>query len=240
MAAFGDDDLDSWASGLYHSETVASPDGKPVLFVEEQPVLTDYDYIISYGDENVGAPLSIDQNFDSISNWIVVEYQDENGWTQYYTPDDDATLKDTTSISDYGQRDKVLQIGDATSTMALAYGKRYLKKYKDPQWKVNTPIQIVGYIKKKDGSLLPSSQIVAGKRLRIMNYLSDLSGTGLTLLITRTNYNDDNEICSLSFGALEDFILTPFKFAAVATPNVGVPGTGGSSGGGGQKPLSFG
>ena len=40
----------------------------------------------------------------------------------------------------------------------------------------------------------------AGKRLLITDYLTDLSGTGLTVLITRTEYEHDSRMCSLSFG----------------------------------------
>ena len=221
MAGYGDDSFNAWGYGLYNSVVVASPDGKPVLFIEQQPALTDYDYIVSYDEKNLAGALAIDENFDELYNWIVVEYVDANGWVQYVSPDNDANLKDTTSITDYGQRDHVLSIGDATQTIAINYGRRFLAKHKDPQWKASQPITVVGYIRKKDGSQLPSSQIRAGKRLRIANYLNDLSGIGLTLLITGTQYDDTTETCSISFGRLDDWFITPFEHPIVRNDQVG-------------------
>lgn len=228
MAGYGDDSQNAWACGLLHSENVASPDGKPILFVEQQPALTDYDYAVSYDEQNLVAPLAISENYDELFNWIVVSYTDANGWTQYISPDDDANLKDTTSITDYGQRDYVLSVGDADADMATSYGRRFLAKRKDPQWRVPQPITVIDSIRKKDGSLLPASQMRAGKRLKVENYLNDLSGTGLTLLITGTEYDDEAQTCAMAFGRLDDFFIAPFShlpgiIAPPGTTPVGAP-----------------
>jgi len=226
MASYGDDSFNSWAYGFLHSESVATPDGKPVLFVEQQPALTSYDYEIDYSGSNVIPPLSIDENYNEIENWIIVQYNDENGWTQYITPDTDANLKDTTSITNYGQRDGLLSVGDATVTMATNYGRRYLARKKDPQWKATSPIQVRGYVTRQDGSIIPASQIRAGKRLRIKNYLNDLSGTGLTLLITQTQYNDNEEICSMSFGRDETFYMAQFTHPVIVPETIPIGKSG--------------
>jgi len=238
MASYGDDSFNSWAYGFIHSENVASPDGKPILFVEQQPALTSYDYEISYNDNNVIAPLALSENYDELENWIVVQYVDENGWTQYITPDTDANLKDTTSITDYGQRDGILSVGDATATMATNYGRRYLAQRKDPQWRATSPVKVRGYIHKSDGSILPASQIRAGKRLRIKNYLNDLSGTGLTLLITQTSYDDNEEICSMSFGRDDMFHYPEFSHPRITPEDAPIGESGGGGGGKGGRPAA--
>jgi hypothetical protein len=55
--------------------------------------------------------------------------------------------------------------------------------------------------------VIPASQIQAGKRLLITDYLTDLSGTGLTVLITRTEYEHDSRMYSLSFGVPDNLAV---------------------------------
>ena len=204
-ASFGDSSQNRWAYGLLSSEDAATPDGKPVLFVEQFPVLTDYDYAIRLDEENVVPSIAFTQDFigsgkGKIWNWIIVQYTDEEGVNQFVTPDDDADLTDATSITDYGQRDYLLRVGHATVTEATNFGRRLLAASKDPAWRVKSPIKVQGHIRGKSGNLIPSSEIRAGKRLKIENFLQDLSGTGLTLLITKTDYRDKDETCKITTG----------------------------------------
>jgi hypothetical protein len=137
-----------------------------------------------------------------VYNWIVVEYRDDQGKTIYLTPDDDATLKDTTSISAYGQRDYLLNIETANGTIALDAGQAFLADRKDIKYRMSSPIAVVKSIRTKNGGTVPASQIRAGKRIRIENFLQDLSGTGLTFLISETDYDADGETCSVTAGDL--------------------------------------
>jgi len=200
--SFGDASNNRWAAFLLNSENAQTPDGKPILGIQMYPVLTDYDLFLRLDETNISGQVQISQVFENIPNWIVVEYQDENGWTKWITPEDDATLKDTTSIDNYDQCDHLLKLDYSTSTVATANAKRFLAAYKDPQWN-SSPINVIDYINKKKGNPIPTAQIRAGQRLKIENFIQDLSGTGLTMLITSTHYEDETGICGLTFGKPE-------------------------------------
>jgi putative NIF3 family GTP cyclohydrolase 1 type 2 len=210
VAAYGDASANAWAPYVDNSETATTPDGKPVLVFEQQPAMTDYDYAIRLDEENLQPPLNIVRDFGEIVNWVTVNYRDwNNNRDVILTPDDDTTLKDTTSIAAYGQRDipVPLDAGQASAATALSLGKRYLASYKDPKYYIGGPVTVVGYIRDKSGQPVPASQIRAGKRLKIENYLQDLSGMGLTVLITGTTYTDATESCSLSVGVPDNFAI---------------------------------
>lgn len=232
-AEFGDSSFNRWSTGFVLSELAATPNGEPALSVAQYPALTDYDYAIRLDDPNVIAPIEIERDFSRIYNWIVVEWYDEEGHYNVYTPDDDANLKDTTSIAAYYQRDYVINVGSSTQTSAVNSGRRFLAAYKDPQYTVNGPIGIKGYIRKKDGSRLPCSQIQAGYRVKIENYLEDLSGTGLTFLISYTDYEDDAQVCSISIGPPSDLIFPRFVFKDKPPADLPIDAAGGTDSGAG-------
>lgn len=203
IAAYGDSSYNAWAVWLNSSETATTPDGKPVLVFEQQPALTDYDYAIRLDEENLQPPINIVRDFGDIVNWVTVRYRDALANRDVIlTPDDDANLKDTTSIATYGQRElpSPLDAGQASATTAKNIARRYLAAWKDPKYYISGPITVAGYIRDNAGQPVPTSQIRAGKRIKIENYLQDLSGTGLTALITGTTYNDATETCSISTG----------------------------------------
>ncbi len=203
-ASYGGPTSKRWAVGVKHSDLAIVPDGKPVLYAEQFPDLTDYDYVVSMAEANI----QLAQNFDTIVNWVVVEYKNPNGDTLKLTPDTDATLKDDASILQYGKR---LPPGgsiktEANATLALALGQMYLAANKDPSWTASGPIHIKGYVRHKQQFRVPASQVEAGKRLRIENALADLSGSGLTFLISKTSYNDAAETCDVTIGRPDDLI----------------------------------
>lgn len=206
MGNIGDGSQNPWHSYLDHSEIANTPDGNPVLVTEQRPALTDYDYIVQVG-KDIDPPLSIVHDFGIIRNWIVIQYIDSRGFTQYVSPDDDANLKDTTSITDYGQLDAVINVGEATTAIATNFGRRFLSRYKDPEWTTLSPISIPIGIRTKDGSIIPSSQIRAGKRIKIANYLDP----NLTFLISGTNYDDDTETTQVTAGPLDFWMYNAFS-----------------------------
>lgn len=201
-ASYGDSSFNPWAVGVRGSHLAS--DAKPILFVEQQPVLTDFDYAIRVDDPNVNGPLAFSQNVEDVRNYIIIEYQTIEGFPAFVTPDDDATLKDTASIALYGERHESIQVQTTDSTKAKNVGKRILAARKDPQWRVDGQISVTGYIRDKYGSQVPASQIEAGKRIKIENWLNDLSGTGLTFLIASTEYNDTQEVNRLGVGEEDD------------------------------------
>ena len=228
-ASFGDASNNRWGFGLRHSEIVASPDGKPVLFYEQWPDLTDYDYALRLEEENIVSDVNIVQDFESIANWIIINYGDESGWPVWVTPDDDATLKDTTSIADYGQRDHLLSLGYSTSDVAKSNAKRILAAYKDPEWNAD-PITVF-WVRHKDGYEIPAARIESGKRLKIENFQADV-----IMLITATQYDDDSQTTTMTFGRRVDPLLTMLTPPPRALEeDWGEDDSYGSSGGGGDK-----
>ncbi len=218
-AGFGDgaSPPNLWAFYLLDSEKAATPNGLPVLALKQHTALTGYDYGIYLAD----SPVQISRDFNSIQNWMIVEYQTADGRTEYITPDDDATLKDATSIADYGQLEsEPLNFGVSNATAAAQLGRRHLAKWKDPQYVLDGPIPAQSYITDSNGQLVPACRIQAGKRIRILDYLDDLSGTGLTMHISATDYGAESEICSITTGALDELAMGIAQAGAFVEPGL--------------------
>jgi hypothetical protein len=201
-AGYGDSSQNPWACYLDHSEKAPAPDGKPVLVVEAKPTLSDYDYWCRV--EEIEDGVSFDQYFDDIWNWIIVEYEDKSTRTRkWITPDDDANLANQASIDEYGQRDYPLRVDTTDSTTATNAGRRFLAEHKDPKYRASGPVRLKHQVHTKANTVISAALARAGKRLRIVNFLNDLSiqaGSGLTMLITNTDYDGDSDIVGLSGG----------------------------------------
>jgi hypothetical protein len=197
-ASYGDASFNRWACYVGMSQDAS--DSLPRLVLEQVPALTDYDYSVRMDDPNVSSDIQFTQDLDPVRNWIAVHYQDTNGRGVWVTPDDDANLKDTTSITAYGQREEWLDVPTTDLTGAKNYGRRYLAQRKDAQWTATGQLSVTGYIRAKSGRTVPASEIAPGKRVKFENWLNDLSGTGLTLLISGTTYDDAGETCGIDFG----------------------------------------
>lgn len=197
-AGYGDASFNKWAAWIDFS--VNASDGLPRLVLEQQPVLTGYDYAIRMDDVNVSGDLQFIRDMEPLRNWVAIQYQDVNGRSVYVTPDDDAALKDTTSIAAYGQRDEWIQLNTTSQTAAKNYAKRFLAARKDLQWTTVGQVAVTGYIRGAGGQSIPASQIKTGMRVKVENWLNDLSGSGLTFLITGTTYTDSDGKCSLDIG----------------------------------------
>lgn len=187
VAGRGDGLYNRWAAYTVNSERAPAPDGKPLLVLGAYPALTDYDYAVSMNDANLAGGVSISQDFDDIANDIIVGFTDPNGIPTWRTSDDLATLKDATSIAKYGKHTVELNIGTSISDIADSIGLKYLAQYKDAQYHLNGPIPVQSYIRGKAGNIIPASEVRAQRRVRIENYLNDVtgSGQGLTFVVTR-------------------------------------------------------
>jgi hypothetical protein len=216
-ASFGDASFNEWACYLLESEAAASANGKPVLAVKQRLALTDYDYAVRLDEANLVPPLKVALDYEGVYNWIAVQYRDELDQEAWVTPDDDVALKDATSITDWGQREYVLQ-GNLTSlAVAKNLARRFLAARKSPKFYVSGPVTVQGYIRAKSGQPIPAANLRAGKRLKIENFLVDesfVAGAGLTFLISRTNYNDADETCSISCGLPDDLAVVVAQLAA--------------------------
>jgi hypothetical protein len=209
-AQAGDSSYNSWYWDLLESDAATTPNGGPVLRVAQYPALTDYDYAVRLDDPLLDGALEIVKDFDGIRNWIVVRYRSETGADTYITPDDDANLTDATSVAAYGHREIVLDAGQVSSTIATNYARRYLAAYKDPRFYVSGAVTVRGWINAKNGQRIPASEIKAGKRLRVLNFLADesgVSGAGMTWHVTRTQYNDAGQTCAISTGVPDDLAV---------------------------------
>lgn len=218
LAAMGDASFNAWAAYVLESEAAASPDGKPVLALQQQPALSDYDYAVRLDDPNVSGDLELRKT--DVYNWIVVTYTDELGVTRYTTPDDNANLTDATSASEttgYGRREYVLSGTFTSAAAALGAGRRFLAQHKDEHLYVSGALAVVGYIRAKNGQPVPASLIRAGKRVKVENFLSDevgTSGAGVTAIISSARYTDADETASLSFGVPDDLAVILAQMAA--------------------------
>lgn len=201
VARFGDASYNPWACGLRASDQAS--DGKPILFYEQYPDLTDYDYAVRIDDTNLVTPFNLSLDYDEIYNWITVAFRNAQGQAIKVTPDDDANLKDTASITAYGQSDYLLNVDTTEATVATNLGRHILATHKDPIWRVDGGIGIVGSIRGKGQQVIPACEIQAGKRIKIENWLDDLSGTGLTFLISTTNYDAEADTCSIGVGNVD-------------------------------------
>jgi hypothetical protein len=202
-AGYGDSAANAWAVSIV--ESALGTDGKPVLRVAQQPALTAHDYALRLDEPNVQPGVVFRQNIADVRNWIAVKYRSADGRTVYLTPDDDAALSDSASVADYGERQEWLDVPTTSATTAKAFGVRYLAQYRDPRWQASGGITVKGYIRTAAGGLLPACRIRAGMRVKVENFLSDLSGSGLTLLISGTRYTAARETCTISVG-VPDFL----------------------------------
>lgn len=203
-----------------------SMDGKPILFSEPWPVLTDYDWEININDATVEDGFEIVQDTDSIVNWVVVAFQDATGKSITMTPDDDATLKDAASIAAYGERHLTvpLNLGRIGQAAAVQYGRAFLARSKDPRVYVSGPILYRGSIPGKGGTRVPvanaPSEVTTGVRAKIINFATDtigVAGAGLTAVVTNAEYSDDNggEV-RISFGMPDDLAVMLSRIPVLA------------------------
>jgi hypothetical protein len=194
--SYGDALYNRWAAYILESDKAETIDGYPVLAVQQFPALIDWEYVLPLEDPE---SYNIKQDFSQVYNWIVCQYRDAAGKTVVVTPDDDATLKDTVSIAAYGYHSTTVDPATSSAAVALNFARTFLAANKDPKWVVGSSIPVKGWIKDKYNNLMPVCQIRAGERVHIPNYLTDLSGSGLTLLIARAEYDDDGQTTNLTF-----------------------------------------
>jgi hypothetical protein len=196
-AGYGDLTNKHWAVGVRESDL--SSDGKPILFAEQQPALTDYDYAIRLDGEELST-FAATQDVTQVINYVYAWYRNKQGYPLLLTPDDNAMLKNDASIALYGRREAVIEVNTTHSGSAAYYGGRLIVSRRDAPWRVSGEIPVRGAIRGKGGQVVPASAIRAGQRVKVENYLNDLSGAGLTFLITGTSYDDATQTCRLSVG----------------------------------------
>lgn len=197
-SSFGDASFRPWACYLRDSETLGGETTiKPLLVVEQQPdISAGYDYIVSSSEIN---EIDVTVDYDRIINHVTVEYQDETGKTVWITPADDATLADALSQARYGTRQHLLRVNTASPTTAVNYGRRFLAAYKAPKPLITSPLYVYR-VYDSTGEEVVAPLIRAGKRLRVTDYLNEITGDGLIMLITQTEYDGNTGMTLINTG----------------------------------------
>jgi len=208
IARFGDSSFNPWAAYLRESEAAAAANGEPLLAFEKQPALTDHTYIVCQ-DELV-SPIVVRKDYSKIENWLIVEYTDYNNRRRYMTPDDDANLKDDTSITNYGRREPAqpLRYANVSQAMAVNLARRHLAQWKDPQYLLSEPLALREYVRGKGGVIHPASLVRPGRNVLLEDYLDDLASNGVRLRLSKTVYDHDSRTVQLYSGPLDDLATT--------------------------------
>lgn len=190
-----------WSIGIRESEAIAGG-SSPLIYYEPQPLLTDYDYVVSIDEENLigGFKLVASALPDELVNTAYVRFRNSRGqedWS-YNSYDLPSWLK-------YLNRVVSIDAGTGVNTIAGGdtFGNTYLTGRSGLQYYVSGPIQIKGYLRHKAGDRVPAAMVRAGKRLKIENFIGDfgdVSGAGFTFLISQTEYNDGDETISITLG----------------------------------------
>lgn len=136
-------------------------------FVIEQRDTTDYDYWIDGDDNNVELDFLLSS--DELTNYVSVEYTNSDGNQVVRTPGDNASLKDTTSISDNYRLDAWLDINEGTNTLADEIGENYLVDHGTRRLKGKATVY--GKVRLKRGAgKVPVSWVRSGQRAYIVQY----------------------------------------------------------------------
>jgi hypothetical protein len=185
LAAFSDASQNTYGLAVWDGDQ--SSDGLPQCYFAARTV-TDYEYDISARDSYV-LSYQVEYSDSELYNWVTVKWSDEKGLVDYLDPDDDSDLKDTDSITDYGERHSpTVDAGETTQSDAKQMAQRYLAYHKDPLYKGSITIQ--GQIKTKGGIMAPASMVRAGHRVRVREL-------GATLFIRETRYDVDTDTCTI-------------------------------------------
>lgn len=191
---FGDTDLNSYADFVWGIQ--GTSDGKARYVIKRRNTLA-YDWIVNLSDLTA---FTDETDITSIENYVIVRYTDAEGLVQFYTPDDDSTLKDSDSILKYGRRDSpVLSIEKGVAADALRYGKRHLAYKKELQPKGS--LTASGYIRNAQNIPQPVSFVRAGDVVRIADYKG-----GYNIVIGHTSYNGGENSNTLTMETPPDWM----------------------------------
>ena len=180
VAAYGDASLNSYGGCVW--DDTGTSDGKPKFTFEQRPAITAYDYALRLADL---ADFQDDESDDELVNYVIVKYLDDKQMVRHRTPAINASLTDTTSIARYGQRDKLIDLGQASVDVADYVGERYLNYHKSPLHK--SSFSLVGQITDARGMRWPANRVRAGQRVRILDYAG-----GITFVLGHTSYDAES------------------------------------------------
>lgn len=204
-----------YSVGALESDAISGTNTSALVYYEKVPALSDYDYAVRIDEENIsGIEIVTSSDLDTLFNRSFVTFIDDTGKKHWANLNDYAALDDSTSQAKYKQRTIIVDGGQAaTRALAGPAGAVVIKRSKDLTYYMRNPLQLIGTIRRKDGASVPVSQIRAGKRIKIENFIGDVgdvAGSGLTFLISHTSYDDASGVMTVTAGvsdAMPDIIV---------------------------------
>lgn len=197
---YGDASNNLWA--VYIDASDKSSDGKPIVVTEQYPALTAADYVIRLDADNVQSDAQFSYDLAQVYNNYIVQFTDAEGVTQVVDYNTDAGLRDLTYVTT--QRDRYLTVDTTDQAQAIQYAKTLLAQTKMLRWRATGTITVKGSIDREGGGQDPVCMVRAGKRLRIGNFLNDISTRDMIELITATTYDDRAGTIALTLGVPDD------------------------------------
>lgn len=156
----------------YGAEVTAiysTSDNLPKLIIRKRDVSTPL-YVVPFDFEYMTFAPWEDET--QVWNYIRVVYTNDRGKEVYVDPDDTSTLKDASSISTYGRREKnVMDLGQASQDDAIAYGRRYLEYNKDGARQATFRFQQL--IRLADGSYQDVAEVRTPFAIQVLGYNND-------------------------------------------------------------------
>lgn len=201
-----------YSVGVLEADALGSGNTSAVIYYEKVPALTDYEYAVRIDEENLdGIELVLSSDLDTLFNSAFVTFTDPTGKQNWAYGVDYAALDDAASQAKYLLRKAIVQGGSAaTPALAGPLGAVVVKSKKDPAYYMRGPLNLKGSIRKKDGSRVPVSTIRAGERIKIENIgteAGDVLGSGLIILISSTEYDDDSEVNSVTASTSDNLAI---------------------------------
>jgi hypothetical protein len=231
ICQFGDGTDAAWTVGLLASDKATTPNGLPVIYTAAIPLTTAgaYEYIVDLADDRVETAPEIKRQYDApFFNNALVSFRDVDGRENWLTYTDAAGLRDATSITDYGQRDVVINLGNSTATDAANYGTRFIAQHKDPPWIISGDLVVAGTVDGANGRSFPACEVNA--------YCSRLYIPGYdTFVVSRTRYDYESDTVSFTFGQLEDPLFAETIFPETWDDEIGDGGNNAAGGGGSNQ-----
>jgi len=201
VAAYGSSANAGWAAQI--GKSTSASDELPRLELQPIPDVTaGADYMLWIDRPNCGEGVAFRQDVSEVVNYYHIQHTGADGIPYHFSPQDDATLQDSASITAYGRRDSdVITLNTTNLTLLKRYAKTKLAQTAPLRWKSSGDIPVTGWLDAAAGGALPVALVTAGTRLQIMNYLDDMTGSGgLVMLVTGTRYDHESRTVSISTG----------------------------------------
>ena len=176
----------------------ANNGGTPKLAIKDKTNIPAPFYTLDTKSESVDLRLNYT---NTIYNYIYATYIDPDGIDGEVSPLTDPTLKDTVSISRYGQRDYHYDAGEMTEAEATTAAKGFLAQYKQPRPGGTITVSggnAVKFANHPQVSISPAL-VRAGESVVLVGYTDALGVIDPIYLIHSTNWDAGTNTLLISF-----------------------------------------